>query len=547
MARKLSLKDELKLALKGKVEIKEGAFPRIYVYRNCLEVEVEGKSRFVAGFIIKSPIGFKLERVLNSEFLVRGFESLLYSLQRSNIPITYLYASLFSKKDQLESAVYLLTFSNSEDLLNKNLDIIETSFRSVFPYYELERLHGKEIFGLLRSIFTEVDRFSSGPILPLNPPAPSKSLSTDKPEYYVPSIEEASYGSILLGECISKGRYGLSFKLHKEDLTTHLVVLGVTGSGKTTTVASILNRLSKEEIKYLVLDWSNEYKFLLKHTVDVIYSPGLTDEFSINPLIPLDFKDEAEHLAVVADIFSDVYNFTHPQSFMFKEALSVALEHYKTFGDETPNLRTLISVLEKLPLRSYFDAEIKLALIRRIKPLTEGQAGRALCGKRSVKISELFDKNVVIELGHFRETRTRQIFGHLLLKQIYDYCTGNEMRELAHVTVLEEARYLVPYRRLYDPPTTAERMIAELRKYGESVFIITQFPTQISLETIKNAGCLIVHKLSGSQDLEIIGNIISLNSKQLNFLKKLDVGEAIVKVNRINEPMLVKVVPETSS
>ncbi|RLG60778.1 hypothetical protein DRN86_01650 [Candidatus Geothermarchaeota archaeon] len=542
----LEIKDNLNLLLKGRIEIKEGSFPRIFIYKDYVETESNGKSRFISGFLIKGPTRqfFSLSRELNDSFLVRGFENLLYSLQRGKIPLSYIYISSFNDKEGAESAVYLLTYGGDEDSLKRNLDIIETSFRSVFPQYDLERIGGKEVFEMIGGFFSEIRRSEPGPVLLFNPPAPTRSTGTKAPEYYVPDLKEANRGNILLGKCISGSDEGPEIRICKEDLSVHLIILGVTGSGKTTTAATLLNRLSREGVKYLVFDWANEYSKLLKESVDIVYSPGLTKEFSINPLIPMEFEDEAEHLAMVSDIFADIYNFTHPQSFMFKEALNVALEHYKVFGDEIPNLKTLIMVLEKLPLKSYFDAEIKLALIRRIKPLTEGQAGKALCGSKNIKISELMDKNVIIELGHFRETRTRQIFTQLLLKQIYGYKTRGEMGSLTHVTVVEEGRYVVPARRAFDPPSLAERMIAELRKFGESVFVISQFPTQISLETIKNAGCLIIHRLTGPQDLEIIREVISLSNKQLDYIKRLRAGEAVVRINRFHEPILVRIKPD---
>jgi DNA helicase HerA-like ATPase len=252
----------------------------------------------------------------------------------------------------------------------------------------------------------------------------------------------------------------------------------------------------------------------------------------------------AEHIALVADIFGDTYNFTHPQTYMFKMAMEATISSYKAYGEDEPNLRALVKMIERYPSRSYYDNETKMALLRRIKPLIEGQAEKAFIGKRYLRIDEIFNKNIVIELGHIRETKIRQIYSQILLKQIYDYKISKGTNQLNHISVLEEARYIVPYRRDYDPPTIAERMINEMRKFGESIFLVTQFPTQISKDTIKNAGMTILHRIVGQEDLKMILNVISLDEKQINYIKEMETGEAIVKDGRYPLPIHIKVIPD---
>ena len=75
---------------------------------------------------------------------------------------------------------------------------------------------------------------------------------------------------------------------------------------------------------------------------------------------------------------------------MFRNALQ------KTLGEaseqEVPTLSSLVKTIEIWPLRSAYDNETKVALLRRLVPLTEGQVGRTLNGPSSHTVDELLDK-----------------------------------------------------------------------------------------------------------------------------------------------------------
>ncbi len=71
-------------------------------------------------------------------------------------------------------------------------------------------------------------------------------------------------------------------------------------------------------------------------------------------------------------------------------------------------------------------------------------------------------------------------------------------------------------------------MLAEVRKYGESLIIVDQIPNQLTPEVLKNTNTKIVHRIFAADDKEAIGNTMALEKEQKEFLSKLDVGRAIV-------------------
>jgi len=47
-----------------------------------------------------------------------------------------------------------------------------------------------------------------------------------------------------------------------------------------------------------------------------------------------------------------------------------------------------------------------VALLRRLVPLTQGQAGKALNGPETLSMEDLMGRVVSLELGHLRDTQT---------------------------------------------------------------------------------------------------------------------------------------------
>ena len=71
-------------------------------------------------------------------------------------------------------------------------------------------------------------------------------------------------------------------------------------------------------------------------------------------------------------------------------------------------------------------------------------------------------------------------------------------------------------------------MLAEVRKYGESLIIVDQIPDKMTPEVLKNTNTKIVHKLFAQDDKEAIGNTMALNDDQKSFLSNLQPGRAVM-------------------
>ena len=84
-------------------------------------------------------------------------------------------------------------------------------------------------------------------------------------------------------------------------------------------------------------------------------------------------------------------------------------------------------------------------------------------------------------------------------------------------------------------------MLAEVRKYGESLIIVDQIPNKMTPEVLKNTNTKIVHKIFAQDDKEAIGNTMALNDDQKGYMSYLDRGRAIVITEGWKKPALVQI------
>ncbi|MDY4574044.1 MAG: hypothetical protein SPD90_03195, partial [Intestinibacter sp.] len=84
-------------------------------------------------------------------------------------------------------------------------------------------------------------------------------------------------------------------------------------------------------------------------------------------------------------------------------------------------------------------------------------------------------------------------------------------------------------------------MLAEIRKYGESLVIVDQIPNKLTSEVLKNTNTKIVHKIFAQDDKEAIGNTMVLSDEQKEFLSNLEVGRAVVFTQGFQKAVQVQI------
>lgn len=375
-----------------------------------------------------------------------------------------------------------------------------------------------------------------------------------------------------------QGRKNVSVYLDRKDLDKHTFITGVTGSGKTTTCQNILLDCN---LPFLVIEPAKtEYRkeFFRKHFYDIIYfTPGRQNvaPFFLNPfeLFP------GEAITSRADMLKA----TMEASFAMEAAIPQIMETaiYRVYedkgwniGDNTwrdmdendlengpfadgvyafPTLSDFLEATIQITKEQGFDERLRDEYIgslrARIQGLLVGAKGMTLNTPRSVDFGELINKHVVIELEEIKNGEEKSLIMGFILTNLIQAVKAKHkvVPEFQHITLVEEAHRLLSR---YTPGDSMNKrqgvevfadMLAEVRKYGESLIIVDQIPEKMTPEVLKNTNTKIVHKLFAKDDKDVIGNTMALEDIQKDFLSNLDTGKAIVFTQGWTKAIQVKI------
>jgi len=352
-------------------------------------------------------------------------------------------------------------------------------------------------------------------------------------------------------------------------LTSHVFITGSTGSGKSNTVYQLLNKLAidnDDKKTFLVVEpTKGEYKTIFGGRSDVsVYGTNFqtTDLLRINPFSFPDGIQLYAHLDKLIEIFNACWPMYAAMPAVLKDAMERAYidAGWNLASSENPYGRlfpTFVDVLRQIDIvmnESDYSGDskgdYKGALKTRLKSLTNGVYSQIFtCDECSA--SELFDKNVIVDLSEIGMETTSLIMGILVLKlQEYRMASKAMNSDLKHITVLEEAHNLL---KRTSTEQSAEgsnlvgksvemitNAIAEMRTYGECFMIVDQAPGALDPAAIRNTNTKIVLRLPDYSDRELVGKSIGLNDYQVVELGKLERGVAAVYQSGWIESVLCK-------
>ena len=392
---------------------------------------------------------------------------------------------------------------------------------------------------------------------------------------------EADEEVVELGSLVQSGEVkdGMAVFLKKSEFDRHMFVAGVTGSGKTTTCQQLLcdcvkgngKRKECDRTHFLVIEPAKtEYRslvgsrFLQGDSNDLLVFT-LGDEINGAPfrLNPLEFS-EGEAISSRVDMLMASMAAAFDMEAAIPQILESAIYRaYEDYGwDKHTNQNKFypggkafepgvyafpcLSDVVRIAIKCVDDLfpgqdkrlhdEYAGSIRARLGGLLVGAKGQMLDCKRSMNFDELLNRNVVLELEEIRNGQQKAlIIGFVLtnllvaIKRKFDKTN----RKIGHITLIEEAHRLMSRYQPGDDPNkrlaveTFADMLAEVRKYGESIIIADQIPNKLTPDVLKNTNIKIVHRIFAQDDRDEIGATMSLSDDQKNFLPRLKIGHAV--------------------
>lgn len=372
--------------------------------------------------------------------------------------------------------------------------------------------------------------------------------------------------------------------LQKSDLNKHIFIAGTTGSGKTTTCHRLLDSSkmpflviepAKTEYRVLLNDPSLNEKGLDNETIQkriseakpfgeiLLFTVGNEEgvPFRFNPFEFLPTENLSGHVDLLKACFMASFDMEAAIPNLLEEALYKVYERFGwDFSDNSnfllenredawkmenggkyfPTISDYIDIFVDVVNSKGFDERLKndyLGSIRgRLDSLRTGTKKLMFDTRLSVNFEELLDRRVIIELEELKSGEDKSFIMGLILGRLTEALKARHKKQPSykHITLVEEAH------RLLSRPMPGDSsnkklgvemfadLLAEVRKYGESLIIVDQIPNKLAPEVLKNTNTKIIHKIFARDDKEAVGDTMALDEKQRNYLSHLLPGEAIV-------------------
>lgn len=340
------------------------------------------------------------------------------------------------------------------------------------------------------------------------------------------------------------------FELKEREFIKHLLIVGMTGAGKTNLMFHILGQLLKKNKPFLVFDWKRNYQALKQFAefkdLQVIRVGGKNSNFSFNPLIPPEGIEPKHWMTMLVDVIKHAFFVAHGVEFFFRKGIDYL---YKQFGiyqgkTEYPTFQDLEKVLQKEFVRGREMLWMSSAK-RVLASLTfSGLLGEVLNVRNQPLLNNLLEQPIVLELDNLA-TIEKIFLVEALLLWIYHFRQNQKEREnFKHAIVIEEAHHVLSGRKEFQSgeETIIETLIRMIREYGESVIVIDQEPSKLSNSILANTNCKVCFNLGNGKDMHKMSESMNLTIQEMRYIDKLKVGEAIVKMKeRFSEPIHIKV------
>ena len=381
--------------------------------------------------------------------------------------------------------------------------------------------------------------------------------------------------AIFLGNMVQSGKeLNQKIFIDKAWLDKHIFIAGVTGSGKTTTCQRILK---SAKLPFLVIEPAKtEYRAMLNDMGDLlIFTLGdeRTAPFRINPFEFFPHESISSRVDMIKANIEASFDMEAAIPQIIESALYRCYEEYgwdistsknykfsNPFADGVfafPTLSDLIRQANIVVEEQGFDERLKKDYIgsinARLQGLLVGSKAFMLNNPRSIDFADLLEKNVVLELEEVKNGAEKSLIMGFILININEALKvkykeyKNKGEEFRHITLIEESHRLLSKFMPGDSPNkklgveTFADMLAEVRKYGESLIIVDQIPNKLTPEVLKNTNTKIVHKIFAQDDKEAIGNTVALNDEQKEFLSNLETGRAIASNPNFIKPIQVQI------
>jgi len=424
-----------------------------------------------------------------------------------------------------------MSLDNIEELCKKLKPLIGEKADQIWYTYLAEDSEGRrEIESALQIMHAQMVTGKVDITKILLPPPPSTSLSGEYP----------------VGKIIYNDQEKADFCLRENEWIQHIGIFGRSGSGKTNSSFCLIQALLKANKPFLVFDWKRNYRDLLALNQNIlVFTVGRDiSMLQFNPLIPPKGTDPRTWLKKLNEIIAHAYYLGEGVMYILQKAIDSVYRESGVYAgtQKYPTMKDVLRWLQDYETKGR-ESQWMSSTLRAINTLCFGGMGKVLNVTKQIDMDWLLSRNVVLELDALTNS-DKVFFIESLLLWIHHYRLAEGTREeFKHAIVIEEAHHILlkQKRDLNGAEAVTDIILREIRELGEGIVLIDQHPSLISVPALGNTYCTIAMNLKHRNDVNTAADCMLLSSDDKEYLGKLEVGYAIVKLQgRWFAPFLVK-------
>lgn len=353
-------------------------------------------------------------------------------------------------------------------------------------------------------------------------------------------------GEFRIGDVVAGDRLLYPFGLREDEFIQHMAIFGRSGAGKTNTVALLIKELVRHGKPFMIFDWKRNYRDLLAGPDPVpleVYTVGRpVRPLHFNPLIPPPGTDIKIWLKKLIEIISNAYYLGEGVIFMLLESLDHVYAQFGCYGPDPvtryPTMHDVLACLQDMPVKGR-KAMWMDSTLRAVQSLCFGQISDVINVARNDSLLDLLDKNVCLELNALGHSE-KIFFIETLLVWIHHFRLLETQREkFKHCIIIEEAHNILS---VSAKETVVDTLMREIRELGESIMLVDQHPSQISIPAMGNTYCTIALNMKHTKDIAALAEIMGIPRDYRDVLGQLAMGRAVVRLQaRFTRPFQIQI------
>jgi hypothetical protein len=357
-----------------------------------------------------------------------------------------------------------------------------------------------------------------------------------------PPLPALCQGEYNLGTVIyPPGSPYCAFGLREDEWIKHLLIVGMTGSGKTNLSFQILSELRRKNKPALIFDWKRNYRDLVQRDEfrDMrVFTVGRdVASFHFNPLLPPPGLAPGIWLMKLVDVIKHAYFVGEGVEYLLRDSIDNIYETCGLYGGritQAPNLYQVKAHVYSKHLQGRMSLW-RASALRVLESLCFYHGlGPVLNTATQWDYEKLLQKTVVMELDALSDA-DKIFFTEAMILWLYELRKQERNREqFKHALLIEEGHHILSQAKENHEgiETIMETSLRQIREFGEAVIVIDQEPTKLSNSIKANTYCKIVFNLGNGKDKEDIARCLGLNAEEREYIDLLPVGHAIVSLKR---------------